>query len=317
VRIVTSKIGETVAFLLKESYKNGKRYMVFGKTTLSDNFRKIFETQKLDVSQLQSVHGGDINDAYCVYTQTGKYFMKINHARKYPEMFAKEAQGLQALRNNSQFTVPRVIVHGVSDADQYLILEWIEQGQPRKDFALHFGRNLAAMHQLQQPYFGFETDNYIGSLPQVNTQHASWNTFYAQCRILPLVKILADQEAFSGADVKKAERFCERLSEIFPEEAPALLHGDLWSGNYCVTADGYAAIYDPAVYYGHREMDLGMTLLFGGFPRAFYEAYHEYYPLEPNWRKRVAYTQLYPLLVHAILFGGHYVHAVRETLSDF
>jgi len=110
---------------------------------------------------------------------------------------------------------------------------------------------------------------------------------------------------------------CKKSEFLFPEEPPALLHGDLWSGNFKITTEGEATIFDPAVYYGHREMDIGMTLLFGGFDQRFYEAYHEIYPLEKDWKQRIPLTQLYPLLVHALLFGGHYVESVRRIMKNY
>ena len=114
-----------------------------------------------------------------------------------------------------------------------------------------------------------------------------------------------------------AETFCKQLNHLFPSEPPSLLHGDLWSGNYMISSAGYAAIYDPAVYFGHREMDIGMTKLFGGFEQRFYSAYQEAYPMEKNWMQRLPLTQLYPLLVHAVLFGGHYVSSSREIIIQF
>lgn len=291
--------------------------MGFGKTTILNTLQSIFHSLGIDVQYANEVHGGDINKAYCLYTRTHKYFLKINNAHRYPNMFVKEAEGLNLLRMYSDLVVPEVITHGTMGSYQYLILEWIEKGQPQKDCAIQFGQKLAQMHRTQQKYFGLSDDNYIGSIIQKNTKHDNWSSFYSECRILPLVKTLYNQKYFSSSDVKKAERLCDLLPHIFPDESPALLHGDLWKGNYCINTNGYAAIYDPAVYNGHREMDIGMTLLFGGFEKVFYEAYNEAYPLEKDWEKRVPYTQLYPYLVHAILFKGYYMNAVKQVLDRF
>ncbi|MCE3259411.1 MAG: hypothetical protein K0S12_1052, partial [Bacteroidetes bacterium] len=122
---------------------------------------------------------------------------------------------------------------------------------------------------------------------------------------------------FTKSDLTHAEKLCAKLPDLFPEETPSLLHGDLWSGNFMVSASGQACIYDPAVYYGHREMDLGMTKLFGGFDNEFYSAYEETYPLEKNWRERLLLTQLYPVLVHAVLFGGGYADSARRTMRMY
>ena len=281
------------------------------------DLRKIFQQTGLQISNAKRVSGGDINEAFCLYSGDRKYFLKINEAARYPEMFETEANGLNALKAGSSLKIPEVIKHGIAGSHQYLVLEWLEKGSPGTDFWQNFGRALAEMHKVKQPFFGFHENNYIGSLPQKNTKQDSWAGFYADCRIMPLAKQLKDEGSFSLKDVMAGENFCKKINEIFPEEDPSLLHGDLWSGNYMIVENGIASIYDPAVYYGHREMDLGMTLLFGGFSQSFYDFYNEAYPLEKNWRQRVPYTQLYPLLVHAILFRGHYVGSVREILRAF
>ena len=174
---------------------------------------------------------------------------------------------------------------------------------------------MAMMHQQRQPYFGWSAHNNIGSYPQNNTQHDSWHLFYTECRIMPLVKKLFDTAVFGKQELKAAETLCKKFDQLFPQEPPALLHGDLWSGNYMITATGDAAIYDPAVYYGHREMEMGMTKLFGGFHQQFYATYNEVLPLEKAWLQRLPLSQLYPLLVHAVLFGGHYVGKAREIIN--
>ena len=132
---------------------------------------------------------------------------------------------------------------------------------------------------------------------------------------MPLVKLLVDAALFSAEDLQQAGTFCTAAGNLFPQEPPALLHGDLWAGNFMISKTGEAAIYDPAVYYGHREMDIGVTALFGGFSQAFYDGYNEVYPLQQDWRQRLPLTQLYPLLVHAVLFGGHYVDSARAILK--
>jgi len=131
------------------------------------------------------------------------------------------------------------------------------------------------------------------------------------------VKKLFDAGDLSAKDIRDADLFCNNLRIIFPAEPPSLLHGDLWAGNYMIISTGYAAIFDPAVYCGHREMDIGMTKLFGGFDQRFYEAYNETNPLEKGWENRLPVTQLYPLLVHAVLFGGHYIESVKNILKAF
>ncbi|MFV0606932.1 MAG: fructosamine kinase family protein [Niabella sp.] len=271
----------------------------------------------LPVKNIIPVQGGDINESYCLETDLGKYFLKINEANQFPLLFQKEANGLNILKTQSLFAIPNVIKHGVSGNRQYLVLDWIEKAVPARDFWQQFGHKLAAMHQIEQPYFGFNEDNYIGSLTQINTIHQNWESFFTECRLMPAVKKLSDAGIFSLQDVRSTEYFGRQLQNIFPKEKPALLHGDLWGGNYMAGTDGYPVIFDPAVYFGHREMDIGMSLLFGGFSSNVYKYYNEVYPLEKNWQQRISFTQLYPLLVHAILFGGHYVHSARNILKKF
>ncbi|MBC7888358.1 MAG: fructosamine kinase family protein, partial [Ferruginibacter sp.] len=269
----------------------------------------------LNIAHFQQVHGGDSNRAYCLHVGGTKYFLKVNEANRYPAMFEKEINGLHALHKNSTLIVPRVIKSGIVQQEQYLLLEWLERGNPGKDFWQNFGAGLSMLHQKTSSFFGWGEDNFIGSLVQRNQQHHSWHLFYGECRIMPLVKALFNAGTFSKHDLLSAESFCKKIEQLFPLEPPALLHGDLWNGNYMVSAAGYAVIFDPAIYYGHREMDIGMTNLFGGFDRQFYAAYNESNPLEKGWQQRLPLTQLYPLLVHAVLFGGHYVSSAKETMK--
>lgn len=277
----------------------------------------IFESCNLEVHSYKSVSGGDINQCFCIETTDKTYFLKTNKAEQFPAMFEKEADGLSALSAGSGLKIPSVIKHGVVGGNQFLLLEWIEPGLKKSDFWNDFGLKLALQHKQEQSFFGWTQDNFIGSVVQKNDPADNWVKFYTERRILPMVEILANKHRFINEDVKNAEAFCKRLPEIFPVEKPALLHGDLWSGNFMADGQGEPCVYDPAVYNGHREMDLGMTLLFGGFHEHFYNSYNEVYPLEKDWQQRVPFTQLYPLLVHAVLFSGGYVMQVKNQLKEF
>jgi protein-ribulosamine 3-kinase len=278
--------------------------------------QNIFKDCDLNVQRCEQVHGGDINKTYCLFTSTGKYFLKVNDKNKYPLMFTKEANGLRKLRESCTLKIPQVIKQGSCNDQQYLLLEWLEKGVPQKDMSENFGRELAIMHKQPREYFGLDEDNYIGSLHQNNDPHNEWHSFYAECRIMPLVKKLFDTGHLTATDIRDADLFCNNLRTIFTDEPASFLHGDLWAGNYMITSSGYAAMFDPSVYFGNREMDIGMTKLFSGFDQRFYEAYNETYPLVKGWEKRLPITQLYPLLVHAVLFGGHYISEVRHIFSS-
>jgi fructosamine-3-kinase len=281
------------------------------------NPEEIIKDCGITITGYQPVSGGDINEAFCLAGKQNNYFLKINRHSRHPRMFETEARGLQILRSQTLLNVPQVIRYGMVNDYQYLLLEWLEKGKPQNDCMEKFGAGLALMHQQHQSYFGLDEDNYIGSLPQQNTPRDKWGSFYSENRIIPLVRQLFDSGKFTQMDLMLSEQVCRNLDNLFPQEPPALLHGDLWSGNYMITSSGYAAMYDPSVYYGHREMDIGMTRLFGGFDNRFYEGYHKNYPLLPGWEGRLPLSQLYPLLVHAVLFGGHYIRNAGEIIRQF
>lgn len=287
-----------------------------------NNVKAICEIEGFGYENANSITGGDINEAYVVNANNRRYFIKLNSASLYPLMFPREAEGLRALQQQSLLKVPAVLAAGELEGKQYLLLEWLEKISAGRNFWEAFAQGLVALHKITAPLFGWTSSNYIGSLQQRNERKKSWGEFYATQRIMPLVERLFNNSFLGKNDFSAAEKLCVRLNEIFPEEPPSLLHGDLWGGNFmAVAGDDKAsvipAIYDPAVYFGHREMDLGMSLLFGGFDSRFYEVYHSIYPLENNWKKRIALTQLYPLLVHAVLFGGGYINQCRTILTSW
>ncbi len=278
------------------------------------NLQPIFDDCCLTVNNYETVHGGDINQCFCLQTPGDKYFLKVNDAELYPGMFEKEAHGLQALGNNCTLIIPAVIKFGVIGTQQYLLLEWLNTGNQQSTTWESFGVSLADLHKKKQFQFGWNENNYIGSLSQCNTFYNNWHEFYTENRIMPLVRQLYNNGKFTKTDLQGAEILCKNLEQLFPAEPPALLHGDLWSGNYLISDRGKIALFDPAVYCGHREMDIGMSRLFGGFASEFYQSYQEVYPLEPAWEQRLPLTQLYPLLVHAVLFDRSYVLCCREIL---
>jgi len=279
------------------------------------NIQNILDECKLTNATSLPVAGGDINHSFLIRHNDNRYFLKVNDANRYPNMFEKESNGLQALSKSGLFKTPHVLLHGVVDDKQFLLLEWIERGQPKSDFWRMFGKSLAQLHLLEQSFYGWNEDNFIGSLVQHNTTYTAWEDFFINCRITPLIRLLYDAGIYSSKDLALVDNFCKHIKEILPKEKPCLLHGDLWSGNFMITNKGEPVLIDPAVYCGHREMDIGMTKLFGGFDNLFYQSYNEVYPLEHGWKKRVAFAQLYPLLVHSVLFGGHYIEQTRTIMA--
>jgi fructosamine-3-kinase len=271
----------------------------------------------IDVEASASVGGGSINDAYRLETEAGRFFVKVNSADRYPSLFEAEADGLRRLRTAGPLRVPEVIAHGEDHDESYLLLEWVEGGLRDTGYWERLGQGLARLHQHSQAVFGLDRDNYIGHLVQRNTPERDWASFFIHQRLEPQLKLARDRRRVEGGMAFRFERLFHRLDRLLPSEPPALLHGDLWSGNLLVDAEGRPVLIDPAVYYGHREMDLAMTRLFGGVDAALFTAYQAESPLEAGWEERVDLCNLYPLLVHVNLFGGSYVAQVEAVLRRF
>ena len=194
-------------------------------------------------------------------------------------------------------------------------MEYIESENQTSNFWNDFGKKLAALHKISNESFGFDHNNYIGSLQQINTWHANSIEFFINCRLIPQLELLNDIN--DNQFFKSFDALFNILNEILPDGKPSLLHGDLWSGNYMVGKNGNPAIVDPAVYYGFREADIAMSKLFGGFANQFYDTYNETFPLEINWQSRVQVWNLYPLLVHANLFGTSYLNQVKSIIKNY
>ncbi|HLG04134.1 MAG TPA: fructosamine kinase family protein [Bacteroidia bacterium] len=270
---------------------------------------------KVTIDSMRTVGGGSINTCYEIQSSAGRYFLKENSSAEFPGMFEAEKRGLELLAEKKLFAIP--FVHGIEEnkGRSYLLMEWLERKSAGNSWE-EAGKKLAKLHCHSSLHFGLDHANYLGSLPQENTPFDSWSEFFANCRILPQIRMARNSGKIDPDLVSRAENFCAKADDIFPPEKPALLHGDLWSGNFFFSVKG-PALFDPAVYYGHHEMDLAMTKLFGGFEADFYAGYVKEFPPEKNWEQRVSYCNLYPLLVHVNLFGGGYVNDVKTILRAF
>jgi protein-ribulosamine 3-kinase len=271
----------------------------------------------ISINTHHSIGGGCINSAHRIDTNNGSFFLKWNDAYAYPGMFESEAKGLELLKEATAIQVPEVIATGEKESISFIILELIEPGKRMKTFWQDFGVSLATLHKNTSDYFGLDHDNYIGSLPQKNNKHSSWTAFFIYERLEKQIEIARNAGLANSSTIQQFNNLFKQLEELIPKEEPALLHGDLWNGNCMVANDGSACLIDPAVYYGHREMDLAMTKLFGGFSEDFYESYHATFPLEPGFESRLDIHNLYPLMVHVNLFGGGYLSQVKSILSKF
>jgi protein-ribulosamine 3-kinase len=268
------------------------------------------------IKQSTPVSGGCINFCFHLNTSAGEYFLKYNDASAYPNMFRAEASGLQLLRDANALPIPFVHFHGEVKRYSFLLMEWIDGDRQKKNFWEDFGRAIAKLHNVSDASFGLDHDNYIGSLEQSNFKHTHWKSFFIVERIQPQLKLAMEKNLVDKGTVKQFEKLFDQFDNLIPEEKPALLHGDLWNGNFLVSNSGRASLIDPAVYFGHREMDLAMTKLFGGFDPEFYHAYEEAFPLEKGFEKRVDIHNLYPLLVHVNLFGGGYMEQIKASLNN-
>jgi fructosamine-3-kinase len=270
----------------------------------------------LDVRAVRPLSGGDIARAFRLETVDGPLFAKTHDSP--PEgMFAREASGLRALRDSGMIDVPAV----VRATDSGLVLEWVDESPIVAADESAFGRALAGVHAVRGPAFGSldgARQGYLGSQPIDLTPTADWAVLYVERRLRPLVtRAVAAGHLDAGAAhaldraAARADRWCG------PPEPPALLHGDLWAGNRLVDGSGRNWLIDPASHWGHREVDLAMMRLFGGFGPPAFGAYAELSPLAEGWEERVEWYQLAPLLVHVLLFGGGYCAAVTKVLARY
>ena len=227
------------------------------------------------------------------------------------DFFAAEAKSINLL-SASGLDCPTVVFY----SENLLLLDFKDSAPESSHSFINAAKQLAALHQTTAEKFGLDFNNYVGSLAQCNDYCPTFNDFYILRRIEPLSKQAFDKGMLSKTDLRGIEALLSRLNELVPHEPPALIHGDLWRGNLLHTSKG--AIYiDPSPAFAHRESDLAMTMLFGGFPQVFYDAYAEHFPLIPGWRQRMPVFQLYPLLVHVLLFGASYTAQVRSTVRSF
>ncbi len=274
----------------------------------------LFSSDPVVSTQPQS--GGCLNQVYTLQTRSGKKaLLKFNSFDK-PKAFRLEAEALDLIRSVS-ISTPRVIDYGRKDDLDYLVLEYIEKGVPVTHYWTRFGESLAKLHSNTQPEHGWKEDNYIGPLTQHNRYTKSWIEFFIQSRLEPQLKTAVDEKKMNEVHAKQFHRLFSKLDQYIPEESPALLHGDLWSGNILIDAKGLPVVIDPALYYGHREIELAYTQLFDRFDKEFYHAYESVFPLIPGFTERIRLHQLYPLMVHVNLFGGGYVEQVSDILRAY
>jgi fructosamine-3-kinase len=263
------------------------------------------------------VHGGDVAVSYRLDLTDGRRVFAKSHRSPPAGFFTTEATGLAWLAATGAVSVPEVLA--VSDEHPaHLVLGWIDEGSPGDATETDLGRALADLHRAGAPCFGREDRRTTGSRALPNEPTATWADFYATCRLVPLARLAGDAGALPEPSIDALERLAGRLAEFgAADEPPARLHGDLWAGNRLVGAGGTNWLIDPAAHGGHREFDLAMMRLFGGFGDDCFAAYEEAFPLTTGWRDRVSLHQIAPLVVHAVKFGGGYVAAAVAAIGSY
>jgi protein-ribulosamine 3-kinase len=268
------------------------------------------------LEDFQFLYCGNFNLAARVQTSSGKYFIKWNKG-DHEGMFESEAKSMELIRATNTVNVPKVYSYGKKADGAYLMLDYVAEAAKQADYWTQFGRQIALLHQNSAAQFGLHFNNYIGALRQINDFTVDGPQFYLEKRLnVQLEKAYRDKVIDYKLYVDLQNVF-SKVTSLFPNEKPSLLHGDLWSGNIMVGSDGYAAVVDPSAYYGLREAEIAFTTLFGGFKASFYQAYNEVNPIQPNFKDRIDLYNLYPLLAHLNQFGGGYLDAIKKIVKKY
>lgn len=271
--------------------------------------------QAFNVVSVQRLAGGDINSAFRLQSHDKTCFIKLNRADSVA-MFEAEFAGLQELADSQTIRVPAPVVCAATHDHAFLVLEYIELGRFNATSERLLGQQLAGLHQAKQSYFGWHCDNTIGSTPQINNTSEDWPDFWREQRLGFQLK-LAAKNGYGGHLQSAGERLCCDMGMLFDNYRPqaSLLHGDLWAGNAAADEQGRPVIFDPACYYGDKEVDLAMTELFGGFGNDFYAAYREVCPLDQGYKVRKTLYNLYHILNHLNLFGSSYLRQAENMTA--
>jgi fructosamine-3-kinase len=281
--------------------------------------------EQWEMTDRRSVGGGCINQAYIInlratsnpaQRQQQQYFVKLNRASLL-DMFTAEAWGLREMQQARAITVPTPICWGTANDSSFLVLSYLNLGATgTQQNWVEMGRQLASMHRYELSpdlQFGWHINNTIGSTPQINTWEADWTTFWQKHRLGYQLKLAQRR----GGNIPQKDAILSAIPTLLAHHhpQPSLVHGDLWGGNASFTRDGIPVIFDPATYWGDREVDIAMTELFGGFPAAFYQGYNAVFPLDPGYKRRKLLYNLYHILNHYNLFGGGYLGQANQSIE--
>jgi len=283
---------------------------------MSDTWKQVLQNElNSEIVSLSAVGGGDFARAYCAILSDGKPIFVKTHQNPPDYFFTTEAMGLDWLQKTGCVNVPKVLA--VSDSPPFLAMQWVQIGNEKPHTESQFGHELARLHMSHFDCFGRPDGRTTGSQAVPNEACDTWSEFYAKRRLLPLAKMAYDKNALPKNCIADIEHVALRLDEFgAASESACLLHGDLWAGNRVVDDHGKSWLIDPAAHGGHREFDLAMMRLFGGYGKACFDAYNDISPLQEGWQARVPLHQLAPLIVHAIKFGHSYVAATESALAS-
>jgi fructosamine-3-kinase len=269
--------------------------------------------QNFICDDIREVKAGDSHKAYKISDGKQHFFVKTNE-KIHLINFEAEVEGLLHLNNTRLFKIPNVICTGLVSGHSFLVLEHIAMTQGNEQSWFHFGQCLAELHKANtQKMYGWQEDNFIGLTPQPNLWQKNWSSFFAEQRIGFMLQLLFEK----GHVLANIDNVVESIKSLLKghNPIPSMLHGDLWQGN-AGFLENQPVLYDPAFYFGDRETDLAMTELFGRFPESFYYGYTNLWPLEVDYQYRKPIYQLYHVLNHALLFGGHYLDSAKITLKN-
>ena len=269
--------------------------------------------EKFVSNQHLPINGGCINQNYAISNSKITYFVKLNQPSQ-QSMFTAEMLSLQQIYNTKTIRVPKPICWGITKTSSYIVLEWLNLTNGNHQSWSEMGRKLAAMHKITTKQgFGWNTNNTIGSTPQINNFHASWPEFYTQNRLNHQLQLAKKR----GQNFPHTAKLLAAIPQLFTDyqTQPSLVHGDLWRGNVGFTNENEPVIFDPATYFGDREVDIAMTELFAGFPSAFYQSYQEVFPLDQGYETRKTLYNLYHILNHFNLFGSSYSSQVNQMIE--
>ena len=268
-----------------------------------------------NIKDIRVANGGDVNDAYKIYTDDEIYFMLVQQNSE-KSFYDGEIEGLK-LFEKVGIRAPRVIANGHIDGDSYLVLSYLEEGGRGSQSKL--AETVAKIHFYKSPNskFGFDYPHNGSDTSFSNEWTDSWSDLFINQRLDKLSKYLLDLGYWTDYDLEKYRKVRDIIADQLSKHKsePSLVHGDLWAGNYMFLKDGTPALFDPSPFYGDREFDIGITTVFGGFTDEFYNKYNEIYPLDDGYKLRLEFYRLYLLMVHQVKFGNTYANSVDRSID--